>query len=221
MKLVLFDLDNTLLDGDSDYEWAQFLIEKEILDRDEYESRNQDFYREYQNGTLDIVEFLDFQLRPLSEYSRAQLNQWHEEFMKVKVHPMITQAARDLVLQFSGDLVAIVTATNSFITRPIADEFGIEHLIATEPEEIEGEFTGNVVGEPSFREGKVSRVNQWLNAIDLSLTSFEETLFFSDAINDLPLLDVVQTPIAVNLDPKLLDHARLKGWEVLQLHRKQ
>ncbi|MDA0831117.1 MAG: HAD family phosphatase [Proteobacteria bacterium] len=221
MKLVLFDLDNTLLDGDSDYEWAQFLIEKEILDRDEYESRNQDFYREYQNGTLDIVEFLDFQLRPLSEYSRAQLNQWHEEFMKVKVHPMITQAARDLVLQFSGDLVAIVTATNSFITRPIADEFGIEHLIATEPEEIEGEFTGNVVGEPSFREGKVSRVNQWLNAIDLSLTSFEEALFFSDSINDLPLLDVVQTPIAVNPDPKLLDHARLKGWEVLQLHRKQ
>ena len=221
MKLVLFDLDNTLLDGDSDYEWAQFLIEKEILDRDEYESRNQDFYREYQNGTLDIVEFLDFQLRPLSEYSRAQLNQWHEEFMKVKVHPMITQAARDLVLQFSGDLVAIVTATNSFITRPIADEFGIEHLIATEPEEIEGEFTGNVVGEPSFREGKVSRVNQWLNAIDLSLTSFEETLFFSDSINDLPLLDVVQTPIAVNPDPKLLDHARLKGWDVLQLHRKQ
>ena len=221
MKLVLFDLDNTLLDGDSDYEWAQFLIEKEILDRDEYESRNQDFYREYQNGTLDIDEFLDFQLRPLSEYSRAQLNQWHEEFMKVKVHPMITQAARDLVLQFSGDLVAIVTATNSFITRPIADEFGIEHLIATEPEEIEGEFTGNVVGEPSFREGKVSRVNQWLNAIDLSLTSFEETLFFSDSINDLPLLDVVQTPIAVNPDPKLLDHARLKGWEVLQLHRKQ
>ena len=221
MKLVLFDLDNTLLDGDSDYEWAQFLIEKEILDRDEYESRNQDFYREYQNGTLDIVEFLDFQLRPLSEYSRAQLNQWHEEFMKVKVHPMITQVARDLVLQFSGDLVAIVTATNSFITRPIADEFGIEHLIATEPEEIEGEFTGNVVGEPSFREGKVSRVNQWLNAIDLSLTSFEETLFFSDSINDLPLLDVVQTQIAVNPDPKLLDHARLKGWEVLQLHRKQ
>ena len=151
MKLVLFDLDNTLLDGDSDYEWAQFLIEKEILDREEYESRNQDFYREYQNGTLDIAEFLDFQLRPLSEYPRAQLNQWHEEFMKVKVQPMITQAARDLVLQFSGDLIAIVTATNSFITRPIADEFGIEHLIATEPEAIEGEFTGNVVGEPSFR----------------------------------------------------------------------
>ena len=221
MKLVLFDLDNTLLYGDSDYEWAQFLIEKEILDREEYESRNQDFYREYQNGTLDIAEFLDFQLRPLSEYPRAQLNQWHEEFMKVKVQPMITQAARDLVLQFSGDLIAIVTATNSFITRPIADEFGIEHLIATEPEAIEGEFTGNVVGEPSFREGKVSRVNQWLNAIDLSLTSFEETLFFSDSINDLPLLDVVQTPIAVNPDPKLLDHARLKGWEVLQLHHKQ
>ena len=112
MKLVLFDIDNTLLDGDSDYEWAQFLIEKEILDREEYESRNQDFYREYQNGTLDIAEFLDFQLRPLSEYPRAQLNQWHEEFMKVKVQPMITQAARDLVLQFSGDLIAIVTATN-------------------------------------------------------------------------------------------------------------
>ncbi|MDA0237876.1 MAG: haloacid dehalogenase-like hydrolase, partial [Proteobacteria bacterium] len=119
MKLVLFDLDNTLLDGDSDYEWAQFLIEKGILDREEYESRNQDFYSKYQNGTLDIAEFLDFQLRPLSKHSRIQLNQWHDEYMSSKVRPMITQAARDLVLQFSGELVAIVTATNSFITRPI------------------------------------------------------------------------------------------------------
>tara|TARA_B110000483_G_scaffold168615_1_gene199361 strand:- start:1665 stop:2330 length:666 start_codon:yes stop_codon:yes gene_type:complete len=221
MKLVLFDLDNTLLDGDSDYEWAQFLIEKGILDREEYEIRNQHFYREYQNGTLDITEFLDFQLRPLSEYSRAQLTQWHDEFMRLKVHPMITQAARDLVLQFSNELVVIITATNSFITRPIANEFRIEHLIATEPEVIEGEFTGNVVGEPSFREGKVTRLNQWLEVMGLSLASFEETLFFSDSINDLPLLDVVQTPIAVNPDSKLLDHAQLKGWDVLQLHRKQ
>jgi HAD superfamily phosphoserine phosphatase-like hydrolase len=134
---------------------------------------------------------------------------------------MITQAARDLVLQFSNELVVIITATNSFITRPIANEFRIEHLIATEPEVIEGEFTGNVVGEPSFREGKVTRLNQWLEVMGLSLASFEETLFFSDSINDLPLLDVVQTPIAVNPDSKLLDHAQLKGWDVLQLHRKQ
>lgn len=218
MKLVLFDLDNTLLDGDSDFEWAQFLIERNVLDRDSYESRNEEFYHAYQSGTLDIMEFLDFQLQPLSQHPRNQLNQWHKDFMREKIHPMIKDSARELVHRFRGDLVAIVTATNAFITRPIADEFGIEHLIATDLEEEEGEFTGRAVGLPSFKDGKVKRVQSWLKSIGFSMGSFEESLFFSDSINDLPLLDTVSKPITVNPDPMLLEHAQSKGWEVLQLH---
>ncbi len=218
MKLVLFDLDNTLLDGDSDFEWAQFLIEKKILDKDSYESRNEQFYRAYQSGTLDIMEFLDFQLRPLSQYSRHQLNDWHKDFMREKIHPMIKDPARELVHRFEGELIAIVTATNAFITRPIADEFGVKHLIATDLEEKKGEFTGRVVGLPSFKEGKVKRVDSWLSSIGFAKHSFEESLFFSDSINDLPLLEEVHTPVAVNPDPRLLAHAESKGWEVLHLH---
>jgi len=218
MKLVLFDLDNTLLDGDSDFEWAQFLIEKKILDRANYESRNAEFYRAYQNGSLDIMEFLDFQLQPLSQYPRYQLNQWHKDFMQEKIHPMITDSARDLVHRFKGELIAIVTATNAFITRPIADEFGIKHLIATDLEEEEGEFTGRVSGLPSFKDGKVTRVESWLRSIGFSMGSFEESLFFSDSVNDIPLLEAVQKAVAVNPDQKLLAHAELRGWEVLQLH---
>jgi len=218
MKLVLFDLDNTLLDGDSDFAWAQFLIEKNVLDRESYESRNEEFYRAYQSGTLDIMEFLDFQLQPLSQYPRNQLNQWHKDFMREKIHPMIKGSARELVHRFRGELVAIVTATNAFITRPIADEFGIEHLIATDLEEEAGEFTGRAAGLPSFKDGKVKRVKSWLSAIGFSMDSFEEILFFSDSINDLPLLEIVHKPVAVNPDPKLLAHAQSKGWEVLQLH---
>ena len=218
MKLVLFDLDNTLLDGDSDFEWAQFLIEKKILDRDSYESRNEEFYRAYQSGTLDIMEFLDFQLRPLSQYPRRQLNRWHKDFMQEKIYPMITDSARELVHRFRGELIAIVTATNAFITQPIAYEFGVKHLIATDLEEEKGEFTGRVAGLPSFKEGKVTRVESWLSSIGFSMNSFEESLFFSDSINDMPLLEAVDKAVAVNPDQKLLAHAKLKNWEVLQLH---
>ena len=218
MKLVLFDLDNTLLDGDSDYEWAQFLIEKGVISRQKYERRNKEFLEAYEAGSLDINQFLDFQLKPLSEHSRNQLNDWHDEFMQVKIDPMISKAARQLVLQFKDELIAIVTATNSFITGPIAREFGIEHLIATELEEQGGEFTGRSVGEPSFKNGKVTRVNAWLNDMGLSFDEFEETLFFSDSINDLPLLEIVQKPVAVNPDPKLLSYAMKNNWDILHLH---
>jgi HAD superfamily hydrolase (TIGR01490 family) len=218
MKLVLFDLDNTLLDGDSDYEWAQFLIEKGVISRQKYERRNKEFLEAYEAGSLDIDQFLDFQLKPLSEHSRNQLNDWHDEFMQVKIDPMISNAARQLVLQFKDELIAIVTATNSFITGPIAREFGIKHLIATDLEEQGGEFTGRSVGEPSFKNGKVTRVNAWLNDMGLSFDEFEETLFFSDSINDLPLLEIVQKPVAVNPDPKLLSYAMKNNWDILHLH---
>ncbi len=221
MKLVLFDLDNTLLDGDSDYEWAQFLIEKGVISRQKYERRNKEFLEAYEAGSLDINQFLDFQLKPLSEHSRNQLDAWHDEFMHLKINPMISNAARQLVLQFKNELIAIVTATNSFITGPIAREFGIEHLIATELEEQGGEFTGRSVGAPSFKNGKVVRVNAWLNDMGLSFNEFEETLFFSDSINDLPLLEIVQKPVAVNPDAKLLAYATTNKWDILHLHSRK
>ncbi|HET7159295.1 MAG TPA: HAD family hydrolase, partial [Burkholderiales bacterium] len=196
MKLALFDLDNTLLAGDSDFEWAQFLIEKGVLDREVYEARNQQFYDRYKAGTLDIHEFLDFQLKPLARHPRALLDAWHQEFMTRKILPIIRDSARALVNRHRGDLRAIVTATNSFVTAPIARAFGLEHLIATEPEHRDGEFTGKVCDTPCFREGKIERVNRWLQQQGRTLASFDESWFYSDSLNDLPLLSVVTHPVA-------------------------
>lgn len=220
-KLVLFDLDNTLLAGDSDYEWGQFLINRGIVDRDLYEAKNELFYQQYKAGTLDIYEFLDFQLRPLALHSRAQLDVWHAEFMRDKITPMITPAARDLVSQAlaDADLVAIVTATNSFVTAPIARAFGITHLIATEPEQINGEFTGKVAGIPSFREGKITRLNNWLAAKNKQLADFDESWFYSDSLNDLPLLELVSHPVAVDADPTLQAHAHKLAWPSISLRK--
>ncbi len=218
-KLVLFDLDNTLLAGDSDYEWGQFLIKRGIVDRDLYEAKNEHFYQQYKAGTLDIHEFLDFQLRPLALHSRAQLEAWHADFMRDKIMPMMTMAARNLVTQAlaEADLVAIITATNSFVTAPIAQAFGIPHLIATEPEQINGEFTGKVAGTPSFREGKVTRLNDWLASHDKQLKDFNESWFYSDSLNDLPLLELVSHPVAVDADPTLKAHANKLGWPSISL----
>ena len=164
MNLALFDLDNTLLSGDSDFEWSQFLVEQGVLDRELFEAKNLAFYEQYKAGTLNIEEFLDFQLKPLARHARKVLDEWHAEFMRRKVRPMMGQMARDLVVkhQAAGDVCVIVTATNSFVTAPIAREFGVTHLIATEPEQRNGEFTGRVAGTPSFREGKVLRMEDWL-----------------------------------------------------------
>ncbi len=220
MKLVLFDLDNTLLNGDSDYAWGQFLISQGIVDPVEYEARNDEFYRQYQAGTLDIHAFLAFQLAPLTRYSLEQLNRWHTEFMHQTIAPMITPQARQLVKQAlaDADLVAIITATNSFVTRPIADAFGVEHLIATEPEQINHRFTGNVSGTPSFREGKITRLNSWLGNLGHQLTDFDESWFYSDSRNDLPLLNAVTHPVAVNADPILNAHAIAHHWPQIDLH---
>jgi HAD superfamily hydrolase (TIGR01490 family) len=217
VKLALFDLDNTLLAGDSDFEWAQFLIEKGVLDREVYEARNQQFYDRYKAGTLDIHEFLDFQLKPLARHPRALLDAWHQEFMTRKILPIIRDSARALVNRHRGDLRAIVTATNSFVTAPIARAFGLEHLIATEPEQRDGEFTGKVCDTPCFREGKIERVNRWLQQQGRTLASFDESWFYSDSLNDLPLLSVVTHPVAVDPDDTLRAHAERLNWPVLSL----
>jgi HAD superfamily hydrolase (TIGR01490 family) len=219
MDLVLFDLDNTLLAGDSDYEWAQFLIDRGVLDRATYEAENDRFFAQYRAGTLDIYEFLDFQLAPLARYPRAQLDAWHAGFMDAKIRPMIGRPARSLVAGHlaAGSLCAIVTATNSFVTGPIAREFGVAHLIATEPEARDGEFTGKVAGTPSFRAGKVTRLEQWLSVMGQSLEGFDATWFYSDSHNDLPLLELVERPIAVDPDDTLRNLAAARGWQVISL----
>jgi HAD superfamily hydrolase (TIGR01490 family) len=219
VNLALFDLDNTLLAGDSDFEWSQFLIEQGVLDRELFEAKNLAFYEQYKAGTLDIHEFLDFQLKPLSRHARKVLNEWHQEFMRRKVRPMMTDKGSELVQKHrqAGDVCVIVTATNSFVTAPIAREFGVEHLIATDPEEKGGEFTGNVAGVPSFREGKVLRMEQWLAERGWSWGSFEESWFYSDSLNDLPLLSKVRHPVAVDPDATLRAHAEKQGWPVISL----
>ncbi len=217
-RLALFDLDNTLLAGDSDYEWAQFLIDQGVLERDLYEARNLQFYEQYKAGVLDIHEFLAFQLKPLAQYSREQLDRWHRGFMQTKIRPMISAGARDLVERHRHDLRVIITATNSFVTAPIAREFGIEHLVATVPEESDGCFTGGVSGLPCFREGKVARLHGWLQSQGLVLGQFAETWFYSDSANDLPLLELVSHPVVVDPDPRLEAHALDRGWPILRLH---
>ncbi|MBK6744330.1 MAG: HAD family hydrolase [Hydrogenophilales bacterium] len=215
MRLALFDLDNTLLAGDSDFEWAQFLIEKGVLDREIYEARNQDFYDQYKAGTLDIHAFLEFQLRPLSRHTRAQLDAWHDEYLRRKIIPMVAPGARALLDKHRDDVRVIVTATNSFVTAPIARLLGIAHLIATEPAHSNGEFTGAVDGTPSFREGKVTRLDAWLARQGKSWRDVAESWFYSDSLNDLPLLAHVDHPVAVDPDATLKAHAETHGWPII------
>lgn len=219
MNLALFDLDNTLIVGDSDFQWAQFLIEKKALDRELHESRNMEFYEQYKAGTLDIYEFLDFQLKPLSRHSRAQLETWRSEFMTRKIMPLIAPGTRQLIERhmLDGDLCIIITATNSFVTAPIAQALGIQHLIATEPEEKNGEFTGQVSGIPCFREGKINRLEDWLDEHNLTWLSFLRSWFYSDSLNDLPLLSKVTHPIAVDPDATLKRHAEKNNWPIISL----
>jgi len=219
MRLTLFDLDNTLLAGDSDYEWGQFLVDRGVLDREEYEEQNRAYYDQYAAGTLDIHEYLGFALRPLADHGAGDLKRWHEEFMHARILPMITAQARALVLAHleADDLCAIVTATNSFVTAPIAHEFGVSHLVATEPESVAGRFTGRVAGTPCFREGKIRRVHEWLAGLGHRLGDFAESSFYSDSHNDLPLLEQVSRPVAVDPDEPLQAEARRRGWPIISL----
>jgi HAD superfamily hydrolase (TIGR01490 family) len=220
MRLALFDLDNTLLAGDSDYEWGQFLVDRGVLERESYEAQNRAYFDQYLAGTLDIHEYLGFALRPLAQHSAADLARWHADFMASRILPMVRDPARELVRRHlaRGDLCAVITATNSFVTAPIAREFGVRHLIATEPETRGGRFTGRVAGTPCFREGKVRRLDEWLAAQGRALGEFEESAFYSDSHNDLPLLERVSRPVAVDPDEALRSRARERGWEVISLH---
>lgn len=216
MTLAIFDLDNTLLSGDSDYLWGEFLCERNIVDPGRYREKNREFFEAYERGTLDIMKFLEFSLEPLSNHDPEQLATWHAEFMVEKIEPLITDKSRHLVEQHreNGDTLLIVTATNSFVTRPIATRFGIANLIATEPEMIAGRYTGHVAGEPSFREGKVTRLQQWLGEHDETLAG---STFYSDSHNDLPLLELVDSAVAVDPDETLRAAAESRGWPIISL----
>jgi HAD superfamily hydrolase (TIGR01490 family) len=216
MALAIFDLDNTLIAGDSDYLWGQHLVGLGVVDGPRYEAANERFYEDYRRGRLDIDAFLRFALRPLSEHPPATLQRWRAEFLAERIDPILLPAARELVDRHraAGDTLVIITATNAFVTAPIAERFGIEHLIATEPEQAGGRFTGRVAGVPAFREGKVIRLEQWLAARGESL---DGSAFYSDSINDLPLLERVERPAAVDPDERLARVAAERGWPVMTL----
>lgn len=215
-RLALFDLDNTLIASDSDHAWAQFLIEEGVLHPAEYHAKNEWFYERYKDGTLDIHEFLDFQLAPIAGVPRAKLDAWHADFMQRKIRPMIFPKAAGLIASHAGALTAIVTATNRFITAPIAAELGVPNLLATDIEEADGVFTGKARGTPTFREGKIRRVREWLAGLGTRLEDYE-SWFYSDSHNDLPLLERVTHPVAVDPDATLRSLARERGWPVISL----
>jgi HAD superfamily hydrolase (TIGR01490 family) len=216
MALTIFDLDNTLLGGDSDYLWGRFLAREGVVDGDRYEHENARFYREYQSGTLDIHEFLRFSLRPLRDQPRQRMEALRARFVTELIEPIMLAAARALIdaHQAAGDTLMIITATNAFVTAPIAERFGISHLIATQPAEENGQFTGEVEGVPAFREGKVTRLEEWLTAHRQDLTG---SSFYSDSHNDLPLLERVERPVAVDPDRQLHAIATSRGWTILSL----
>ncbi len=218
-NLALFDLDNTLLAGDSDYNWSLFLIEEGLLDAKTHHDRNEQFYLDYKNGNLDIFAFLQFQLQPLSQHPKKFLDELHVKYMQKVIKPMMTEKAQALVDQHkvAGDLCVIITATNSFVTKPIANAYGIEHLIGTDPEMVNGQYTGGVSGIPSFQEGKVTRINQWLQERGKALNDFEKSYFYSDSHNDLPLMKLVTHPVAVDADATLATFAKENSWPAISL----
>lgn len=219
-NLALFDLDHTLLPLDSDFEWGQFLARTGAVDANEMEKRNAAFYQQYVVGTLDPVLYLEFVFGILSQFPRTQLDAWHREFMDEVITPAIKPAARDLVKkhQDAGDLVAIITATNRFITEPIARAFGVDNLIAAEPElKPNGDLTGRVLGTPPYGAGKVVNARAWLETLGKTLEGFERSHFYSDSQNDIPLLSLVTHPVATNPNAKLAAHAQAQGWPTLHL----
>ena len=220
-NLALFDLDNTLLAGDSDYNWSIFLIGEGLLDEKMHHDRNEQFYQDYKNGNLDIYAFLKFQLQPLAQHSKNFLDELHKKYMEKVIRPMMTQKAQKLVDEHkaNGDLCVVITATNSFVTKPIATAYGIEHLIGTDPEMVGGEYTGGVSGVPSFQEGKVTRINAWLAERGKKLADFEKSYFYSDSHNDLPLMKLVTNPVAVDADEKLTAFAKAQNWPLISLRR--
>lgn len=215
MALAIFDLDLTLIGDDSDHQWGEFLVEKNLVDAELYAQKNNQFYADYQSGKLDIDAYLQFSLNVLTQYSTEQLYQWREEFIRTQIVPLILPKSKALVEQHraQGDTLLIITATNYFVSEPIAKLFAIEHLIAPMPEIKNGVYTGKVVGVPSFQVGKISRLQDWLKSHPHGI---EEAFFYSDSSNDLPLLEMVGNPVTVNPDAKLKRTAQAKKWPILQ-----
>ncbi|UCE88201.1 MAG: HAD family hydrolase [Pseudomonadota bacterium] len=216
MSLAIFDLDNTLLAGDSDYLWGRFLVDKGIVDGAAYEEKNRRFYEDYKAGNLDIYKFLAFSLRPLAENDPTVLNALHREFMGQCILPIVAPGATALLAKHRarGDFLLIITATNRFVTAPIAAMLEVDDLLATDPEQVEGRYTGEVSGVPCYKEGKVQRLEQWLRNTQHDL---KDSWFYSDSHNDLPLLERVTHPVAVDPDEILADHATARGWETISL----
>tara|TARA_B110000459_G_C16607089_1_gene494139 strand:- start:1093 stop:1749 length:657 start_codon:yes stop_codon:yes gene_type:complete len=216
MPLAMFDLDNTLIAGDSDYSWGEFLTTKKLVDPVHFKRKNDQFYSDYQKGNLDILAYLEFSLAPLVNLTRSDLDALHKEFMENVIHPMWLPKAEELIKKhiYQQDTMVMITSTNRFVVEPICKKLGIKHLIATELEESNKKFTGKVSGIPSFGEGKVSRLVDWLDTSDFSL---ENSTFYSDSINDLPLLQLVDFPVTVDPCPKLREVAISLGWEIISL----
>jgi HAD superfamily hydrolase (TIGR01490 family) len=218
MRLALFDLDNTLLGGDSDHAWGDYLCERGILDTATYKTRNDEFYQDYLAGTLNLTDYLNFTLEILGRTEMAQLDEWHRDFMRDCIEPIILPKALELIARHreAGDKLVVITATNRFVTGPIVERLGIDTLLATECEVADGRYTGRTTGVPCFREGKVTRLNMWLEENGLSL---DDSYFYSDSLNDLPLLEQVANPVAVDPDPKLRAEAEQRGWPVITLRK--
>ena len=218
--LALFDLDGTLIAGDSDHAFGEFMVAQGWVDADLHRRRNDEFYRQYQAGTLDIHAYIDFTTAPWRGQPLPAQAALSQRFMREVMAPQLLPAARALLHthRAAGDLIAIVTATNEFITRPIADALGVDHLLAVQLErDAQGRTTGRVAGVPTFREGKIERVRQWLAGQGLGLDSFARSVFYSDSTNDLPLLEIVSEPVATNPSPALADIALSRGWRILRL----
>lgn len=216
MGLAIFDLDNTLLGGDSDHAWGQFLVDIGIVDADSYQRANDEFYEQYKQGGLDIYQYLEFALKPLAQHSKAQLDAWHEQFMREYVAPMRLAKADELLDKHrsQGDFLLIITATNRFVTEPIARALGVDDLLASDPEFVDGAYTGQVSGIPCFAAGKVTKLEQWLQANPFDLL---DSYFYSDSHNDLPLLEMVAKPVAVDPDDILAEHAERHEWPIISL----
>jgi len=225
MNLALFDLDHTLMPGDSDHEWGRFMVRLGMVEEAAFARAHEQFYADYKAGTLNIHAYLRLMLGSIAKYSRAQLAERHAQFMKEVIAPLILPPAIALVRshQKNGDLCCMITATNAFVTAPIGAAFGIENVIASEVETVDGTpggaYTGEPAGIPSFREGKVVRTEAWLKSLGKDWSSFERTFFYSDSLNDIPLLEKVTDPVATNPDDTLRAHALEKGWRILELFR--
>ncbi len=216
MSLAIFDLDNTLIAGDSDHGWGEFLVRHSIVDADYYQQKNDRFYRDYQRGCLDMTAYLKFALEPLTQLDAETLERLRLQFMAEVIEPLWLPKAEALLQQHrdASDFLLVITSTNRFVVEPICNKLGVDDLIATEPEIADGRYTGNIVGVPSYKEGKVVRFNQWLARTGRDKTGAS---FYSDSINDLPLLEIVARPVAVDPCPALRSEAEKRGWEIISL----